>query len=82
MSHQKQIPVDIIQGKISNHPKIVKTLSLLWGSQEIYSYFNDLFTNSREQRNGFDPDVFFELAKIYKEHQLQFPSNQTPQVWH
>ncbi len=42
MSHQKQIPVDFIQGKLSNHPKIVKTLSLLWGSKAIDSYYLQL----------------------------------------
>lgn len=82
MSRPRKMPDNFIQGKLSNHPKIVKTLSLLWGSKEIDLYFTELFTSSREQRNGFDPDVFFELAKIYREHQLQFPSNQTKQVWH
>jgi hypothetical protein len=76
MNQAKQLPDDFLNGKLSNYPKIVRTLSLLWGSKEIETYFAELFTSSRDQRNGFEPDVFFELTKIQREHQLQFPALQ------
>lgn len=80
MKQPKQIPDNFIHGKLSNYPKIVRTLSLLWGSKEIETYFAELFTSSRDQRNGFEPEVFFELTKIHREHQLQFPALQPRQT--
>ncbi len=80
MKSQKQFPVHMTQGKLANHPLIIRKLSILWGSCEIGTYFKELFTTDREHRNGFDPDVFSELARIYDEHNKQFPVS-TSQTW-
>jgi hypothetical protein len=53
----------------------------MWGSQDLYRYFDKLFLIERTNREGFPPDVIQEIMSLRALHEKLFPERQTDSVW-
>jgi len=74
------LPENLISANLAEHTEIVKTLSMMWGHEELIKYVNDLLITERLSRQGFAPDIFVDLLKILQEHQACFPELYTPTI--
>lgn len=54
------------------YPNILNRIIMIWGTEEGDQYLTELITNTKtdegNQREGFPPDVFDHLLKIYNIH--------------
>ena len=54
--------------KFFGYAKIADKISLLWGTPELGVYMSDLMIMDRNNRQGFKPEVFDVLMKIFSLH--------------
>jgi len=67
----------------ASFPHVERAISLMWGSPEIYKYFDRLFLQDRQERKGFPPDVIQEIQGLRWLHEKVFPSSTTKHdIWH
>jgi hypothetical protein len=53
----------------SKFKRIAESIKLLWGDPHLDSYLASLlFVTDRDQREGFPPDIFAALLKLYNIH--------------
>ncbi len=54
--------------KFFGYDKIADKISLLWGTPELGVYMSDLMIMDHNNRQGFKPEVFDVLMKIFSLH--------------
>ena len=58
----------------TDFPRILDSISLMWGYPELNQYFNKLAINERSDRDGFPPPVWDEIHMLACVHELIVPS--------
>ncbi|GAB4164847.1 MAG: hypothetical protein Fur0039_00150 [Rhodocyclaceae bacterium] len=62
-------------------PHVENAIALMWGSQEIYRYFDKLFLADRNDRAGFPPEVIQEIAALRYLHEKLYPARAGANPW-
>jgi hypothetical protein len=58
----------------TDFPRILDSISLMWGYPELNQYFRKLAINERSDRDGFPPAVWDEIDMLACVHELIVPS--------
>ncbi|HCX34824.1 MAG TPA: hypothetical protein DHV08_15590 [Rhodocyclaceae bacterium] len=62
-------------------PHVESAISLMWGSPEIYRYFDKLMIADRNDREGFPPEVIQEILALRSLHEKLYPARAGVDLW-
>ena len=52
--------------------RIGAKIEACWGSEKLHTYFANLLTKDRAEREGFPPSVYKNIMFLYMEHNKEF----------
>ena len=64
------------------YPRIYERIVSIWGSKELYDYFNALLISDREGREGFPPAVAHALMVLSRLHAKIYRFEEKADNWH
>jgi hypothetical protein len=59
----------------SRYPRILDTIQVMWGFQELNSFFRKLTLDDRGGRQGFPPEAWEEIQALWSLHLIIAPEN-------
>jgi hypothetical protein len=58
-----------------NFSRIADAIAAIWGTNEALQYFHSIVIDTRGGRQGFPPEVFVHIMKLYNAHPHNVPEN-------
>lgn len=62
-------------------PHVEHAIALMWGSSDIYRYFDKLVIADRTDRAGFPPEVIQEILALRALHEKLYPPRAPADCW-